>query len=209
MRQVSKEKQDQAELSDEAKWLKSILPLDYINQALETAANSLNKANYSGTNTSPNSNSVPSLNNNTGLPPNKSSSSLNQQAHTPESSETILSLIKESNLESFEGYQVVVVNINDKDSNCPGMQNEEKVLSEQDNSASIAALFLKGMNNSIHSNSSNSKAKTRDQRHNTLRDGSSGKNFKYSRQQKLNEEDVSDRLGYCFEFMNENISKIF
>lgn len=189
---MTKDKNELILESDETKWLKSIIPFDYLNQILETAANNLNSQSLKNSSISP-------MNSNSSLPSNKSSSSLNQQlsvnnntavAFTVDSPEVILSLIKESSLESFENHQVVIININDKDSNCPGMLNEDKVLNEQD-SLSTVSLFSK-LN-----------LKNRDQRHNNKsnRDvtnsinGSSSK--KIVRQPKL--QDITDGFDSSFE----------
>ncbi|CAF0809811.1 unnamed protein product [Brachionus calyciflorus] len=85
--------------TDESKWLKTIVPTDYINQALINCASTLNS--------------------------NRKANLLNS-----ESPEVITHLFKEPILE--ESYQILVININDKGFDCPGMLAEEKVLNDND-----------------------------------------------------------------------------
>lgn len=92
--------------TEESKWLKSIIPIDYLTQALESCASALNlhrKVNL-----------------------------LNS-----ESAEVITHMLKEPNYEEY--FQILVVNINDKGFDCPGMLAEEKVLNDYDiNSRTIS-----------------------------------------------------------------------
>jgi hypothetical protein len=50
-----------------------------------------------------------------------------------DSTEVIASILKENPNEIFEGYQIIAIGIYDKDSECPGMLNEEKVINEYEN----------------------------------------------------------------------------
>ena len=121
-RQVSKESTIEmqksvtdVELEELKKWLKTIIPFDYLNQALEAA--SRNGQTLNSNLTSVASNSKPSA------------------ALSSESSEIISSLMKEP--EAGRNHQVVVMSINDQGYDCPGMLSEEKVVKEFENSQLI------------------------------------------------------------------------
>lgn len=96
--------------SDEfKKWLKSVIPGDYINQALESICSS--------------SNVVKQL---------QGPSNINTKHSllTPTSSEVITSLLKDSEMIVDGKYQVLILSINDKNYECPGMLSEDKVIKE-------------------------------------------------------------------------------
>ena len=111
MRHVNKDPNE----SEESKWLKSILPNSYLTSALETATNTLNL-------TSKVANPVPSSN---------KSNNMN------ESAEVYLQLLKEPNPDSTDPCQVMIVQINDKAFDCPGMISEEKVMKEFEASITV------------------------------------------------------------------------
>ena len=145
LRQISKEQMDISAENEEHKWLKSILPFEYLNQAIETGI-----ANYQQqhVNHSSIANSA-SMSKNYNRP---LSTIINNEVKTKTEIEPIVitNLLKETHLDLFDGYQVIVVNINDKDFDCPGMLVEEKVLNECDllgSSASAASLFLNSRKN--------------------------------------------------------------
>jgi hypothetical protein len=152
---VNKEQLEASPDSEETKWLKSILPLDYFNQALEGALAAVN------------ANQLNILNaNSNGLthPNQKSSKSMPKPAPNPtytiDSPEVITHLIKEAYTENNDDYMVAVFSISDKDFDCPGMMSEDKVLNEYESSASSAvSLFVKTSLDKA------TKANIRDQRH--------------------------------------------
>ena len=211
LRQICKERADLLIESDEIRWLKSILPHDYIQQALEREASALNNA-ISSINSVPQSQAAAQRNSQSNTPhhhhhhhhnhhshlmstnKSSSSSSLNQIAaatgvFTADSAECIASLIKDVNMEvspssssssSSDGYQVVVINISDKDATCPGMLSEDKVLNELATAsasarASAAAAAAARSNDDILRASKRRKASgkksaaNRDQRHHHMR----------------------------------------
>lgn len=99
--------------SEDYKWLKSILPSEYLNNQLEQTALSLNtKPSVSST-----------------LTRRQSDQNLVSLAnYTSESSEVINALLKEP--DSVDDYKVLIVNINDKSMECPGMMSEDKIIKE-------------------------------------------------------------------------------
>ena len=146
LRQISKEQvADSLPETDEQKWLKSILPLDYLNHVLETNLASLHTLNNSFNSPLTNSTSMSSSKN---LSKQISMNDLITSTSRSDEATVITNLLKETHLDLFDGYQVVVVNINDKEFDCPGMLVEEKVLNEYElltsnvTSASAASLFL-------------------------------------------------------------------
>ncbi len=185
---MSKDQIDASPDSEEYKWLKLILPLDYLNNVLEKGLVTLNETNnqllQAGSNSPNNSlNSSPSLL----KKPNKQPFFIPNEAivngHKNDEALVITSLLKDTNLETFDGYKVIIVNISDdKESDCPGMRVEEKVLNDCESlassvtSASAVSLFLNG-----HSNKEKLAKKShhvhRDQRHN--RKGNSRKDCQH------------------------------
>ncbi len=97
--------------SDELKWLKSIIPNDYLNQILEQTVNNLNSTKQM----------------NLTLTRRQSEQNL-ISLYNSESTEVINYLLKEPDL--LEDYQILVLNINDKSLECPGMLNEDKIIKE-------------------------------------------------------------------------------
>lgn len=161
LRQLSKEFPAE---STEFKWLKSIIPFDYLNQQLDNTASQMNSNNSISTN---NHNNRLSVNNSNSLSRRQSDQNLMSlqtspviSNYTSESPEVINSLLKEP--DSLDEYQILVVNINDKSLDCPGMLNEGKVIKEyQANLTSHSKLLLPKNKNT---NSINSSKKTnRDQ----------------------------------------------
>ena len=108
-RQIYKELEFLDPENEEAKWLKSILPFDYMNTTLENALQTCNSLRSSQSNNKPLSPLV------------------------LDSTEVIASILKENPNEMFEGYQIIAISIYDKDSDCPGMLSEEKVINEYEN----------------------------------------------------------------------------
>ena len=178
LRQVNRDQIEVSADSEEYKWLKSILPLDYLNQVLEKSLQTLNETNNQqlqvGSNSPNNShNSSPSLLKKPNKQPFFSSSepSAIVNGHKNDEALVITNLLKDTNLETFDGYKVIIVNINDKEFDCPGMRVEEKVLNDCESlassvtSASAVSLFLNS-----HSNKEKLIKKVhhthRDQRHN-------------------------------------------
>lgn len=96
--------------SDDHKWIKSIIPTEYLNHTLETAALSLNSAKQTTT-----------------LSRRQSEQSLLSLLNT-ESNEVISSILKEP--DSVLDYQILIININDKSLDCPGMLSEDKVIND-------------------------------------------------------------------------------
>ena len=164
LRQISKDQIEISTESEEYKWLKSILPFDYLNQVLEKGlacltetSHQLNHSSLSANNSSPSISKKGNKNFFSSEPVN---------GYRNDEAQVITNLLKETNLELFDGYKVIIVNINDKDSECPGMRVEEKVLNDCESlassvtSASAVSLFLNS-----HSNQEKSHG-LRDQRHN-------------------------------------------
>lgn len=99
--------------ADLAEWLKPLIPSDYLSSALETACASINNK-----------------------PSNRQSHGqinvTNSVVYTVQSPEVIDLLLRESlNLDGSSNNKVLIVNINDKALECPGMLSEEKFLNEQ------------------------------------------------------------------------------
>ena len=159
LRQVSKDQIEVSADSEEYKWLKSILPLDYLNQAIEKSVLSLNETNNQllqvGHNSPSNSfNSSPSLLKKPNKQPFFSQNEPSPvNGHKNDEALAITNLLKDTNLETFDGYKVITVNINDKEFDCPGMRVEEKVLNDCESlassvtSASAVSLFLNSYSN--------------------------------------------------------------
>lgn len=89
-------------------WLKSIMPNDYLNQAFSSACAALNSAKKNPQN-----------------PGN-----LNEPLLTNKSIEVAVSLMKDTEMSMENECQVLVLGINQKNFDCPGMMNEDKVLKE-------------------------------------------------------------------------------
>lgn len=126
LRQVSKELVTSD--TEEYKWLKSIMPFDYINQVLENTVSNLNSQK------------------------NKSNNSNNQMSlhiYSTESKEVINFLLREPSSE--EVYQILVLNISDKGFECPGMLAEEKVVTEYESSRAIENKLIGNKKNSKYS----------------------------------------------------------
>ena len=96
--------------SEDYKWLKSILPNDYLNTLLEQTAASLNTKTLTLSRRQSDQNLISLAN------------------YTNESNEVVSAILKEP--ESIEDYKVLIVNINDKAMECPGMMSEEKLIKE-------------------------------------------------------------------------------
>ena len=77
--------------------------------------------------------------------------------YTAESLDVINSLVKEP--ESLDDYQILVVNINDKSLDCPGMLSEEKVIKEYQATLTQHSQLLLPLNKS--SSSGNNKKQNR------------------------------------------------
>ena len=190
MRQISKDQIEISADSEEFKWLKSILPFDYLNQALEKGRASLNEhcTNYltSNSNNSNSNGNSPSILKKSNKPPSFTISSGESAACKNDEAIVITNLLKETNVESFDGYKVIIVNINDKDSDCPGMRVEEKVLNDCESlassvtSASAVSLFLNSQSNQENAKKKNSHSH-RDQRHNNRK--TNKKSSEYTRKE--------------------------
>lgn len=107
MRQLSRDLGHSAAGGDQAgdeaiKWLRAVLPYDYVKNTLESVAAHLNQAAKTG-------------GRHLGAPYNS------------ESAEVIAAIFKEAHSEPD---QILVVNISEKGMECPGMLSEEKVITE-------------------------------------------------------------------------------
>ena len=130
LRQLSKELPAD---SDELKWLKSIIPNDYLNQILEQTVNNLNSTKQM----------------NLTLTRRQSEQNLISLFNS-ESTEVINYLLKEPDL--LEDYQILVLNINDKSLECPGMLNEDKIIKEYElNKKQLHTINNNNNNNNLDS----------------------------------------------------------
>lgn len=94
-------------LDELKKWLKQLIPGEYLKQKLESTCVSLNANNQQAM---------------------QSTSITASTMLTVDSSEVLTTLMKDP--DSVEDHQVLVMSLNDKNYDCPGMLNEEKVLKE-------------------------------------------------------------------------------
>lgn len=92
-------------LDELKKWLKQLIPGEYLKQKLESTCVSLNASNQQPVQSTPAS----------GL-----------TMLTADSTEVLTALMKDP--DTVGDYQVLVMSLNDKNYDCPGMLNEEKVL---------------------------------------------------------------------------------
>jgi hypothetical protein len=115
-------KDDSQTDADEIKWLKTIIPADYLNLTLESTAQKMNATNQRNADLLLIQNS--SMHNGNKLQIQATTTIVNSQ-----SGEVIETLIKDLNQDQ-EAHKVLVVNINDKNLDCPGMIVEEKFMSD-------------------------------------------------------------------------------
>lgn len=133
--------------SEEIKWLKGIFPFDYLKLTLETIANQMNSQRVSSTNTMNRPPSMHQLQYSQSM--SGSNSPLSNVVYNSDSTEVILSLLKDTSQQHSTGdvtdaqQQILAININDKGMECPGMLSEDKVINEYENNSSAASVYLK------------------------------------------------------------------
>ncbi len=143
---------------EEHKWLKSIIPSDYLNIALEAAATSLNQQQLQNKATTssavPASSSLHNIHSNHTHMLTKTLSITNYTVNSPEVTESLVRDVSPQLAATLSDqfYKVLIVNINDKALECPGMVPEDKFLSDKrlvhenyydiSSSASSAASFF-------------------------------------------------------------------
>jgi hypothetical protein len=138
--------------------------MDYLNQQLDSNVNQMNNNNTT------NRLSVASNSNNSSLSRRQSDQNLvslqtlGAIVYTVDSVDVINSLLKEP--ESLDDYQILIVNINDKSLDCPGMLSEEKVIKEYQATLSSHSKLL--TTNKSSSSSSSKKKLNRPQDQNLL-----------------------------------------